>query len=116
MNEIELMKECRKIIGSMYFGGNLHADILAKLDAYIAAGGWTRVEDGLPKDETPVLIQLRGILRIGELRWERPGYEDAWCAYQYWDDPTNDGQDWDWDEVTHWRELPPLLTTKEETK
>ncbi len=67
---------------------------------------WTHVKDGLPADETPVLIVIKEKIRIGELRWEYPTFEETFRAYQYWDDPEHDGQDWDWKDVTHWTPLP----------
>ena len=64
-------------------------------------------EEALPEDETPVLLLFwNGKRRIGELRWESPGHEDTFQAYRYWDDPENDGQDWDWADIVGWRELP----------
>lgn len=69
---------------------------------------WMHTKDGLPPDETPVLIVLKGEIRIGELRWERPGFEDTFEAFRYWDDPYDDGQDWEWDDVTKWAMLPSV--------
>lgn len=63
---------------------------------------WISTADALPADETPVLIYLRGEIVIGERRWE-----DAYEAFWFWDDPTDDGQDWGREEVTHWAYLPP---------
>lgn len=62
----------------------------------------------LPPDETPVLILHRGEWRIGELRWEHPTWEDTYQAFQYWDNPHDDGQEWEWQDVTHWAELPDI--------
>jgi len=67
---------------------------------------WISVEDRLPADETPVLAVVFGKPRIAELRWEKPGWEDTFTAHQYWDDPEDDGQDWQWSDVTHWMQLP----------
>jgi len=73
---------------------------------------WISVKSKLPPDETPVLIwksstiQPGGEPRIGELRWERPAWDDTWQAYRYWDDPFDDGQPWEWHDVTHWMPLP----------
>lgn len=62
----------------------------------------------LPAPETPVLIVRHGVVRIGELRWDRPGHEDTYRAYLYWDDPFNDGQCWEHDEISHWAPMPAL--------
>lgn len=67
-----------------------------------------RAESRLPDDEAPVLIVRNGEFDIGELRWEHPGFEDTYQAFQYWDSPNNDGQDWEWHSVTHWMPLPEL--------
>lgn len=67
---------------------------------------WISVEERLPEDETPVLILRRGELDLGELVWERPGFEDTYEAFRFWDRPNDDGQGWEWDEVTHWMPLP----------
>lgn len=69
---------------------------------------WTRTDDSLPPDETPVLIVHRGKVRIGELRWEHPGYEDSYTSFHYWDDPIADGECWEFLDVTHWAPLPAL--------
>ena len=69
---------------------------------------WTCTAHRLPKVETPVLILHAGKVRIGELRWDYPGYEDTYQAYRYWDDPEDDGQAWEWNDVTHWMPLPAL--------
>jgi hypothetical protein len=72
-----------------------------------AAMEWISVEDRMPPDETPVLIVRMGEVRIGELRWERPTFEETFKAFRYWDDPLNDGQTWDSPgEITHWMPLP----------
>lgn len=72
---------------------------------------WNKPDDILPPVDRPVLVRIDGVVRIGELRWDCPGWEDTYDAYQYWDDPHNDGQDWegrvtDWayfdDETTWW--------------
>lgn len=69
---------------------------------------WISTADELPDDETPVLIVHNGAIAIGELRWEHPSYEETHPPFRYWDDPNNDGQDWDWCDVTHWMPLPSL--------
>lgn len=63
----------------------------------------------IPPSETPVLILYRGNWRLGELREERPTWEESFKPFRYWDDPYNDGQEWDWDDVTHWAHLPDTI-------
>lgn len=70
--------------------------------------GWIACSERMPKAETPVLVYIKGRVRTGELRWETPTYEETFAPYMYWDDPDDDGQMWEWDDVTHWRPLPPL--------
>jgi hypothetical protein len=67
---------------------------------------WIRTEDRLPADETPVIIVLGNEIRIGELRWESASHEDTYETFRYWDDPNDDGQAWEWPDVTHWMPLP----------
>lgn len=74
--------------------------------------GWTRTQDERPPDETEVLILVNGVRRIGAICWETPSYEETFTAFPYWDDPYNDGQDWEWHDVTHWA---PLLSETGET-
>jgi hypothetical protein len=69
---------------------------------------WLNPRHGLPPDETPVLVIVRGERRIGELRWERPSHEETFEAFRYWDDPTNDGQDWEWNDILCWTLLPEI--------
>jgi hypothetical protein len=65
-----------------------------------------KTKDRLPQTETPVLILVRGKWRVGELRWETSGFEDFWKAFRYWDAPEDDGQEWEWYDVTYWTPLP----------
>jgi hypothetical protein len=65
---------------------------------------WISVADRMPADETPVIALLAGLPVIAERCWDRPGYEDTYNAYRYWDSPTSDGQEWD--AITHWLPLP----------
>jgi hypothetical protein len=69
---------------------------------------WIECAKVLPPLDTPVVIVLAGEARIGELRTEHPSYEETFEPYNYWDDPYNDGQDWEFNAVTHWKPLPKL--------
>lgn len=51
-----------------------------------------------------------GTIRIGALNWAHPGWEDTYDSHLYWDDPNDDGQDWQFDDITHWMSLPPIPT------
>ena len=80
----------------------------AMLGAWISTG-IVAPFDRLPEDETPVLILFHdGKIRIGEIRWERPTWEETFQAFQYWDDPYDDGKDWDWADVVGWMPLPEV--------
>ena len=67
---------------------------------------WISTKEKMPPIETPVLIVLNGELRIGERRWDNPTWEENYTAYLYWDNPHDDGQDWNPDDVTHWMLMP----------
>lgn len=67
---------------------------------------WIRTSERLPDDETPVLVIRNGEVRIGEVRWEHPTFEETFSSFQHWDDPNDDGQIWEWFDVTHWMEIP----------
>lgn len=67
---------------------------------------WESTGVSLPPAETPVLTMFNGEHRILERRWEHPMLEDTFQSFWYWDDPTDDGQDIDTVEVTHWMLLP----------
>lgn len=100
----------------------LHAtigELLSAQAAPAAPDGWISTQNRMPPDEEPVLIIHRGEVKIGELRWERPGYEETYQAFRYWDDPTNDGQDWEMADVTYWMPIAaapsaPAVATKEQ--
>lgn len=68
----------------------------------------------LPKYEEEVLLIVNGCYRIGARRREHGTWEDSYAAYDYWDDLQNEGQGWDWPDVTAWMKLPPIV--KEENK
>ena len=73
----------------------------------LKASEWISVKERLPDDNTPVLICFReGRFEVGGLFWAYPSFEDSYTAFQYWDSFNNDGQDWEWNDITHWMPLP----------
>ena len=80
--------------------------------AVINLDPWLSVSDKMPTYYTPVLIYMVGTVRIGELRVDYPDFGDTYQAYSYWDDPYNDGQEWDTLSITHWLPLPNPHTNK----
>lgn len=60
----------------------------------------------LPPIETPVLALVCGEWRVAELRTENPSWDESFKPFNYWDDPNDDGQVWDWYDVTYWTNLP----------
>ncbi|HHQ6628354.1 TPA: DUF551 domain-containing protein, partial [Serratia fonticola] len=68
--------------------------------------GWIPCAERMPEPETPVLIMLNGTIRKGAIFWEHPTFEEGGQPFKYWDDPDNDGQDWEVFDVTHWQPLP----------
>lgn len=58
-----------------------------------------------------VLIIHKGQWRIAAIEWEYPTFEDTYPAFPYWYDPYNDSGEIEWEDVTHWQELPskPLM-------
>lgn len=73
---------------------------------------WIQCSERIPPEDTPVLILRNGELRIGAIFTESPGHEETFKAFNYWDDPNDDGQCWEWHEVTHWMPLPSTPVTK----
>lgn len=75
---------------------------------------WKFVIDGdLPPAETPVLTCVHGVDApvVLELRWEicNPYIEAFFEDFLYWDDPTNEGRDYE-GLVVCWTELPDMPT------
>jgi hypothetical protein len=67
---------------------------------------WIACTETLPKKETPVVAFIGGIPRILEIRTDSPSRDDTYQEYDYWDDPSNDGQEIAWHDVSHWMLLP----------
>ena len=102
-------------IGTLEDCGNEIAHLRAKvaeLEAQLAKYqnlepvAWVSTLDRLPPDETVVIAVVNGRIRLAERRWEYPTYEETFKAFWYWDDPSNDGQDWGIADVTHWMPIP----------
>lgn len=69
--------------------------------------GWRLCSDGeLPEEGELCLVVVKGLVRIAARYWDEPCHEDTYAAYLYWDDPENDGQDWQPEDVTHWMPAP----------
>lgn len=75
----------------------------------VMCGNWIATEDRLPPPETPVLAFVHGmdIPIVLEMRWEtcNPMIESYFKDFLYWDNPHNDGQDYE-DRVFAWQPLP----------
>ena len=75
--------------------------------------GWIPVSVKKPEAETPVLACVHGLDHpiVLELRWEicNTMVEGYFKDFLYWDDPNNDGQDFE-DRVFAWQSLPTMPT------
>jgi len=67
---------------------------------------WIKCSEEIPRPEEAVLILRNGEVYLGMLQWEHPSHEETFCPFLYWDDPHNDGQAWEYEEVTHWLPIP----------
>ena len=74
---------------------------------------WIAVNERMPPDETPVLVAVHGYDAplVLERRWEEPAYEETFKAFRYWDDPSNEGRDFE-DTVFAWLPIPDMPTFK----
>jgi hypothetical protein len=77
---------------------------------------WVSVDERLPDPGDVVLVLLNGDPRVGTRVWDHPGYEDTYDPFLYWDDPYDDGQDWECFEITHWAEIGELPETNNEER
>lgn len=89
------------------------ADLRAALRAYgqraaVAVPEWISVDDRLPDEGTDVLALRLGKQCIAAIFVEVQSYEEGGRRIRYWDDPNDDGQGWEWYEVTHWMPLPAV--------
>ena len=77
---------------------------------------WIKVTDKIPEPETPVLACVHGLdfPIILEMRWEicNPMIEGYFNDFLYWDDPNNDGQDFE-DRVFVWQPLPEMPSAEQ---
>lgn len=67
---------------------------------------WILVTDKLPNIKVPVLLFYKDRIVIGERKCEYPTFEDTFEEFWFWDSPEDDGQDWEFVDVTHWMPLP----------
>ena len=67
---------------------------------------WISVKDELPEDDIPVLVVVNDEIDVLIIRWEEPTWEETYKRFQYWNNPYDDGQEFEWDTVTHWKPLP----------
>ena len=67
---------------------------------------WISVNDDLPMIGEPVLAMRCGEPVIAGMFEEPEDWESDMRAYYYWDDFNNDGQGWEYNEITHWMPLP----------
>ena len=81
-------------------------DDLTEKFAELVQPQWNLCKDGLPRKETDVLVLVNGEINIGAIFTEIPSHEDTYIEFDYWDNPRDDGQDWEWDDVTHWQSMP----------
>jgi hypothetical protein len=71
-----------------------------------SSAGWVRCADALPPHKRPVLIWIDGKAAVAALFKEPPDWESDTRSYDYWDSPEQDGEEWEWNDVTHWQPLP----------
>ena len=82
------------------------ASLMGNPPVVVVMGAWVLADETFPPKETPVLALVAGEYCILERRTETPSWEDTYKAFDYWDDPTDDGQEIADEEVTHWMHLP----------
>lgn len=86
-------------------------DISKPLGDYVRSQGWRCAITDPPEPETPVIACAGGFdtPMVLELRWEicNPMIEGYFKDFLYWDDPNNDGQDFE-GRVYAWQECPDM--------
>lgn len=90
---------------------NMEKDIVERPVDRVVMRGWRCAVTDRPEAETPVLACVHGLDApiVLELRWEtcNPMIESYFKDFLYWDNPNDDGQDFE-DRVFAWREIPEL--------
>jgi len=74
---------------------------------------WISVYDKLPDEDTEVLVLLNfeqeKQIDVGVCFTYTPTWDEiATVPFRCWDSARYDGQDWEYDLVTHWMPLPEL--------
>jgi hypothetical protein len=70
---------------------------------------FTNINDGLPPEDTPVLLLHKsGVIYEGLLRWEYPSYEENFAPFRYFIDVGDWHCDWEWSDILGWMPKPPL--------
>lgn len=70
----------------------------------LARLAWRILEDETPPDQTDILIKRdNGSICVAALYWEHPMFEDTWESYRYFDNPYDEGQEWEWHSVVEWK-------------
>ena len=69
---------------------------------------WIKTSERLPEKETPVLVLFLGEVHVREIRTKYPTFKETFKEFNFWCSPYDDCDDWDFESVTHWMQLPPL--------
>lgn len=65
---------------------------------------WHDASHELPPEGALVLIEFtNGRLRLASIFEDVPSWEDTYQAYFYFDDPEDEGQDWQMDDIARWK-------------
>lgn len=102
---LALLAEAKKVIESMYFGGNPNADLLNRITALLDSGGWMPIEIAPPLHvDCWIVIPDGDFPTIGRLNQDFDG-RFYWCL----ENGTKANDVW-LDETTHWKpcERPTL--------
>jgi hypothetical protein len=81
------------------------------MEIVLDSSAWIFTANKTPEPETPVLACVHGMDSpvVLEMRWEScdPFQEGYFKDFLYWDDPSNDGQDYE-DRVFAWMTIPDM--------